>query len=256
MLARDFRAKARASLKGNWALAVLVCLIAGILCGTICTKLNTQLSNRLAEKYPQPTESQIEEQLKTWVEELQGRDHLQIFGLRVTPEQVAIGVMFAMLLLLIGAIVYLLIGGAVSFGYAHFNLNLVDGKPAAFGDLFSRFRVGKGFVMHLKMGLYLFLWGLLLVIPGIVKAYSYAMTPYILSENPSLSVGEAITASRRLMSGNKWRLFCLRFSFIGWYLLVGLTLGIAALFVNPYIEAANAAFFRRICAEQSGESID
>ena len=254
MLARDFRAKARASLKGKWALAVLVCLIAGILCGTICTQLNTQLSNHFAEKYPQPTESQIEQQLEAWVEELQSLDELPIFGLRVTPEQVAIGIMFAMMLALIAAVVYVLIGGAVSFGYAHFNLNLVDGKPAAFSDLFSRFRVGKGFVMHLKMGLYLFLWTCLFIIPGIVKAYSYAMTPYILSENPTLSVGEAITASRRLMRGNKWRLFCLRFSFIGWHFLEGLTLGVAALFVSPYIEAANAAFFRRICEEQSKAS--
>ena len=121
--------------------------------------------------------------------------------------------------------------------------------------------------------LYTFLWSLLFVIPGIVKTYSYAMTPYIMSEHPSLTANEAITESRRIMDGNKWRLFCLDFSFIGWELLCSLPLyaggflvlkyftdseamalslvllltiplSIGFFFVRPYEEAAWATFYR------------
>ena len=72
---------------------------------------------------------------------------------------------------------------------------------------------------EILQGLYVALWSLLLVIPGIVKSYSYAMAPYIMAEHPALTANEAITESRRIMDGNKWRLFCLDFSFIGWELL-------------------------------------
>ena len=74
----------------------------------------------------------------------------------------------------------------------------------------------------------------LLVIPGIVKTYSYAMTPYIMSEHPSLTANEAITESRRIMDGNKWRLFCLDFSFIGWELLCSLPLYAGGFLVLKY----------------------
>ena len=70
------------------------------------------------------------------------------------------------------------------------------------------------------------LWSILFVIPGYIALYRYAMTPYIMAENENLSVMEAITESKRIMMGNKWRLFCLDLSFLGWELLGILTLGI------------------------------
>ena len=169
-------------------------------------------------------------------------------------------------------------GGAVRLGYARFNLNLVDGKDAAFSDLFSqKDRLWDGFCMKILQGLYIVLWSLLLVIPGIVKIYSYAMTPYIMAEHPSLTANEAITESRRIMGGNKWRLFCLDLSFIGWellcalplyagyflflnnfsgseamaisiVLLLAIPLSIGFFFVHPYEEAAWATFYRDITA--------
>ena len=72
------------------------------------------------------------------------------------------------------------------------------------------------------------------------------MTRYILAENPDMTAGEAIDLSKRLMKGKKWKLFCLRFSFIGWDILAGLTLGIGYLWLTPYKEAAEAAFYREI----------
>ena len=175
----------------------------------------------------------------------------------------------------------LVVGGAVRLGYARFNLNLADGKAAAVSDLFSqKGRLWDGFCLKFLQGLYVALWSLLLVIPGIVKSYSYAMAPYIMAEHPALTANEAITESRRIMDGNKWRLFCLDFSFIGWELLcvlpmlVGFSWVVAAFsdaaamgvalvtllavplsagffVVRPYEEAAWAVFYRDITAAEA-----
>ena len=139
----------------------------------------------------------------------------------------------------------LVLGGAVSLGYAKFNLNLVDGQPPRFDDLFSEFhRIWPAFCLQFLMGLFVVLWSLLFIIPGILAAYSYAMAPYIMAENPDMTAREAIAASKEMMQGNRWRLFCLGFSFIGWGLLCALTLGIGNLWLRPYEEAAQAAFYR------------
>ena len=100
--------------------------------------------------------------------------------------------------------------------------------------------------MRFLINLYIFLWTLLFIIPGIIASYSYSMTHYIMAENPEYGVNEAIAASKEMMRGNRWRLFCLRFSFIGWSILCIFTLGIGYLWLNPYMEAANAAFYKEI----------
>ena len=84
------------------------------------------------------------------------------------------------------------------------------------------------------------------MIPGIVKAYSYAMTPYIMAENPEMSAQDAIRASMQLMDGHKGELFWLRLTFIGWDLLAALTLNLGHLALNPYKNAAEAAFYREL----------
>jgi uncharacterized membrane protein len=94
---------------------------------------------------------------------------------------------------------------------------------------------------------------LLFIFPGIYAAYGYAMTPYILAENPEMTANEAITKSKELMNGNRWRLFCLELSFIGWSLLCILfTLGIGVFWLKPYMEASFAAFYREITVEKYG----
>lgn len=139
------------------------------------------------------------------------------------------------------------IGGAITLGYAQFNLNLMNRTNPGFGDLFSKFDMfWKGFVMQFLMGLFIFLWSLLFIIPGIVAAYRYAMTPYILLENPEMPVMDAIRRSKEMMDGNKGRLFCLDISFIGWWLLCILTCGLGLLWLRPYMCAASAAFYNEI----------
>lgn len=95
--------------------------------------------------------------------------------------------------------------------------------------------------------LYIFLWSLLFIIPGILKAYSYRLVPYILSEHPEMSTSEVLDTSRQLMQGHRFRAFCLDLSFLGWYLLSAITIGIVGVFVvNPYKEMTNAHLFQAI----------
>ena len=89
-------------------------------------------------------------------------------------------------------------------------------------------------IMFLR-SLYIFLWSLLFIIPGIIKTYEYLMIPYILAENPDIDSKEAFAMTKQMMDGNKWKTFVLGLSFIGWILLGGITCGIVFIFyVNPY----------------------
>ena len=96
----------------------------------------------------------------------------------------------------------------------------------------------------------IFLWSLLLLIPGIIKSFAYAMTPFVLVDNPELSCYEAIKRSQELMKGNKWRYFLLALSFLGWILLGILSLGIGLFWIIPYIETTTAAFYYDIKAQK------
>ena len=114
-------------------------------------------------------------------------------------------------------------------------------------DLFSAFdRFLDGLWMRVRLFLQILAWSLLFVIPGIIAAYRYALVPYLMAEDPELSVGDAIERSKQLMVGRKWKLFCLQLSFIGWLLLCGVTFGIASLWIAPYMEMAETAFYRSL----------
>lgn len=92
--------------------------------------------------------------------------------------------------------------------------------------------------------LYIVLWGLLLIIPGIIKSYEYRMVNYILAENPEMNTKDVFAMSRDMMRGNKWRAFVLDLSFLGWHLLSLLTIGLAGIFyVFPYRNMTNAALY-------------
>ena len=100
--------------------------------------------------------------------------------------------------------------------------------------------------------LYLGLWSMLCLIPGIVKAYSYRLVPYIMAENPGISGNEAITLSRSLMNGNKMKAFLLDLSFFGWDVLAALTLGLVGVFYsNPYQYATGAELYKAIRSESN-----
>ena len=168
-ISADYRMLALDALRGKWKTAVLTGIAASALGATIVSSSNSAVSNSN-----------------------QAKDiHFELFS------QPNGGRLLAVLLagIVLWAVLQLIVGGAVQLGYAHFNLNLVDGNDAAISDLFSqKDRLWDGFCMKFLQGLYIALWSLLLVIPGIVKTYSYAMTPYIMSEHPSLTANEAISS--------------------------------------------------------------
>ena len=99
------------------------------------------------------------------------------------------------------------------------------------------------------VSLYTFLWMLLFIIPGLIKSFSYAMTPFILVDNPELSANQAIDLSRAMMKGRKFDLFWLVLSFIGWILLGILTFGVGLLWVIPYMYTSMASFYEDVKAD-------
>ena len=115
---------------------------------------------------------------------------------------------------------------------------------ARIGHVFSGF--GKGWSTLWLMALahlYIFCWTLLFVIPGIRAIFSYALIYLIKADHPDWDADRCIDESKRLMEGNRWRYFCLCLSFLGWWMLVALTCGLAFVFVVPYFNAAQAAFY-------------
>ena len=106
------------------------------------------------------------------------------------------------------------------------------------------------------MVLFVMLWSLLLFIPGIIKAYAYAMTPFILEEKPELSAYEAIKYSEKIMMGHKWDFFVLNLSFIGWGILACLTFGIGFLWLAPYMQLALCEFYEDLKAEQAEKPLE
>ena len=124
-------------------------------------------------------------------------------------------------------------------------------------NLFDGFRGGRYtrvFCALFLVRLFTFLWTLLLIIPGIMKAFSYALTPYILLDEPELTAKQAISRSCEIMQGRRWKLFCLYFSFIGWGILCLLTFGIGFLWLVPYMNASVAAFYEDARAEYEAEN--
>lgn len=264
---KDYKRIALDALRGNWKTAMLTGFVASLFGATTVysggsggggSASDSEIGNQIIDYFSSPAGQKI---------------------LSIALTILGICVIFA--------IVTIFISGAMRLGYAKFNLNLIDHKPAEFHDLFTYMNYKwKGFCMNFMTGLYIALWSLLLVIPGIVKSFSYAMTPFILAENTHMTANEAITESRELMDGNKWNLFCLYLSFIGWGFLAALP-GLAAVglmvyhFISgsigkalgallvalvlltvcyiplqPYMEAANAAFYRNLTPKQEESVAD
>ncbi|TLS49434.1 DUF975 family protein [Paenibacillus antri] len=141
----------------------------------------------------------------------------------------------------------LLLGGPLAFGlYAYF-LHVVRGNRPELGVMFSGFqRFVPTLVLYLLQAIFVFLWMLLLIVPGIIAALRYSMSYFILLENPGLSPLDAINRSKEMMQGHKMQLFLLQLSFIGWALLCVLTLGIGLLWLMPYMQTSMAAFYERL----------
>lgn len=244
--ASDFRKIARDALRGKWAIAVIVGLIAMLLGGVGASgpELNFEYNDNGA----------------TINLEIANQTIFSSTG-GITPKLQTFlvgGAIYIAIAAMIFAVVYFILGSIIEVGYSRFNLDLVDRqKEPEMGTLFGYFSHWKTTaVTKLLRTVYVILWSLLLIIPGIIAFYSYAMTSYILAEHPEMTPSEAIARSKEMMEGNRWRLFCLHFSFIGWSLLSSLTLGIGNLWLTPYQQAATAVFYREISGTEHTPNVN
>lgn len=247
MSAKSLRAWGREALKGHVGVSLALCLVGSLIAGgmdffSVFADIGTQTTTTT------------------------GTVDLVSYGM--LPMQ--------MMSMLFSMVITLAINGVVSLGISLYFINLTAHRPAAFKDLFSGFRIFfKGVRMNLAISGLVFLWTLagvlpmslismlLLVacdmssismiimllaitlgaIPGMIAGYRYAMTPCIIAEFPDISVLDAMRESKRLMQGNKRRMVYLELTFLGWSILNIFTLGIGSLWLTPYMQATNAAFY-------------
>ncbi len=155
-----------------------------------------------------------------------------------------------------GVVIGLLIGGPFVLGYVLFTLSIsrgLEAKSSMIFDGFKNFAISLG--TYLLMAIFTILWCLLLIVPGIIAALSYSMAFFILAENPNIGSLEAITASKKMMMGYKWKYFCLNWRFFWWGLLCVLTLGIGFLWLMPYMYVSFAKFYEDIKPKAAAEPV-
>lgn len=151
-------------------------------------------------------------------------------------------------------IIELIIVGPLTVGVCSVFVSLFRKGSAQFEDMFGGFRnFFNNFITGLLVNVFIALWSMLFIIPGIIKTYAYAMTFYIQNDHPEMTETDAITASRQMMRGHKMELFLLDLSFIGWYLLSALTFGVLLLYVLPYHNAARTAFYETLSGNIDNE---
>lgn len=236
--ASDFKFDSKNALSGRWGLALITGLVASLLGGTAYGFASSGgfsfsfdfSSFENSETPVNPPATDITEAL---------------------PEILTVVLIACAVICAVGLVVsavYFVLGSIVEVGYARFNLTLVDYGEPAFRNLFDYFPHWKKVLLaNFLRQLFISLWSLLFIVPGIIATYNYALVPYLMAEDPEMSAREAMNKSKIMMYGNRWRLFCLSFSFIGWELLNGLlTMGVGSLWLTPYKSAALASFYRDV----------
>lgn len=216
---KELKDNAKQSLRGNWGWAIIVFLITAIIFGIF-----TGAGHWLDETYI-------------------NSDGTNIFYQFASP--------IGSILLWIGSF----IGLSRNIAFLELRDDQKEEKPymAAF-SVFTENRFGPELINFVLVSIFTFLWTWLLIIPGIIKAYSYSMTPYIVKDmvasGKQVSATDGINASKELMKGHKMALFIFDLSFLGWNILAAITCGIGYLWVTPYYQTAKANFYRRIAGDK------
>jgi len=205
----DLKRRASQQLKGQWLQAGIVCFIAWLL--TVAF-----------------TDRNVVHSMQTvW----QNGEFIRI---PTTTSSTSLGDLLSFILM-----------GPVTLGVSCYFLKLIRKEGPIIEDMFKGFKFFiKSFVLNLLITIFTLLWTLLLIIPGIIATFRYSMAYYIMMDQPELSAFEALNESKRMMIGFKFQRFLLWFSFLGWFLLGIVTLGIAFLWVYPYYETAKANFYQ------------
>ncbi|MDO6737946.1 DUF975 family protein [Wenyingzhuangia sp. 2_MG-2023] len=153
----------------------------------------------------------------------------------------------------------LIIAGPFYLGICLFALNISRGKEFKIEQIFKGFNYFvNALLAYLLVFVYVFLWSLLLIVPGIIKGLSFSMVFFILADDPELNYSEALKQSEEMMDGHKWKFFKLNLRFLGWAILCLLTLGIGFLWLIPYMYVTYAKFYDDLKIDplqEIGESI-
>jgi len=207
------RLNAREKLRGNWWYAFLIALVYSLIAGAVnFSSNNNSVGNA-------------------------GIEPLIDFGAA------------AALIGIVGFVATILLSGPMEFGFSYVWLSFNRGNPLEIGHLFYGFRgpvFGKAILLWFMRSLFILLWTLLFIIPGLIKSISYSMAYYIQIDNPEYGWNDCIKQSMDITSGFKLQLFVLSLSFIGWALLSILTLGFGFFFLIPYMQVSMADFYERI----------
>ena len=229
MKSKELKQTAKEALKGNWFKAITAAIIASFF------GVNGSFSVTFEQSEPAfPADQEVTANL------------VNVLGQGISEELYAVLLTYGTITLtaIVTALIAMVISSFVRVGYAQFNIDLVDSSDAKVGTLFSCFKqAGAAFRALLLYMFRVFLGAICFVIPGIVMSYSYAMVDFVLADNPEMNAREALAESRRIMRGNRFKLFCLQLSFIGPALLCVLTLGIGFIWYLPYYNATMAAFY-------------
>ncbi len=213
----ELKENAKQSLKGNWGNAILIMIVFGLL-STAATAVsfigNTSVLTD-ADKFSKFLE---------------------------TPSSFNFG--WAQV---VSGILSILVASFLTLGFVNYHLKVSRNEKASAKDLFSKVNLWYlYFAVSIVTSIFISLGALLLIIPGIIAYYRYAMVNYIMIDNPELGVFGAIKRSKEMMDGHKFDLFVLHLSFIGWQILVGLTFGLLNLYVGPYRKVTEANFYNSI----------
>lgn len=229
MLSGDYRFVAREALRGRWPITILLTVVAVLLGADGSSGGSASFGNRDAASHSA---------------------HSFSFG---WDWMMAYIVGLFSLFLFIYVLFCLIVGSSVELGLNLYNIRLVQRvEQQPFMTLFERFQIfGKALGLRLFTGLFVWLWMLLLIVPGIIAAYRYAMAPWLMAQYPEMGIREAVDRSKELMRGRKADLFFLHVSFIGWLILGMIPFGIGLLWVIPYMNAAEAAFYLRATGQLS-----
>ena len=227
----ELKSRAKVAFKRNYWKCVLVAFILGIFAGSsaISTPGNL-LSDLDNDEYYEDYDDYYEEDLGNVIGNALGG--IILIGIAVVA--------------VFGAVLQVFVGNPLEVGGCNFFINNTYANANA-GEMLSAFKSGcywKSVSTVFMRNLYIALWSLLLVVPGIIKSYEYRMVTYLIAEYPNMSREEAFHISKEMMRGQKMEAWLLDLSFIGWYLLVTITCGVAGIFyVAPYVQATNAELY-------------
>lgn len=257
---KELKERAKEALKRNYWKVLLVTVIVIMIGGGAGSMFefrfgpahNENTENiENAEKYSIPEER--EAFISNMADEIEGS--LQAASMELEQIDTAVWIAFAVVIIIyviiLLAIVFaidILLINPLYVGIQRFMLKSVDGtgNVSELGYTFDH-NYKNGIKTAFFRDLHVFLWALLLIIPGIYKKYQYYMVDYILAENPDMPYQEVLALSKRMMDGHKWNTFVLDISFILWHILAGLTCGVLEVFyVIPYTQLTRASLYRKL----------